>query len=1043
MEDWRSQSIPDFQALEVRARELCTPPHRSLPNRRGKRDALDYLEYNRNQVALPGSLPIEREYAATTIQRVWRGFWSRRGLWQWDGVLTQSRAVKIQKVWRGHKGRKIGLAKAKERLAGFANKIKGRYFIWIAKRLLRVKRAEWVYKKVTQIQCLYRCRLARAALRRARFLHHTRMATKIQALGRGRLYGRRKWGIEKRQEAVFQRMTAVIVKDIRLAQAKMRPTLENLVGNHVDEASMSDPWALTEMCFFHLLGTARRDLAVDLCSDVALKFAKFPFARFALQTALFLTWTCSGKNQHFRMDYLDELAACLYFNQRCDSGLDFNNVELVGGRKAFQRQESLEADPTSRYGFEDENAGAMDEIEMMYFRNCIRRHGKNAMSFSAMAACVMMRVGIKDFSAERTRPQLLQLKRAQRLLQRATEMSSNPQECVLRLEVLNNLFIRQHRPLLSRKIKFDGLKMVGYTAWHMLHVLHKQQLNDCLRLDVEVVKCGDMVVVKAELNELPLSLQKLKTTRKKNKIPHIHVKTNKSGFSEAVGVDMAPKWVPYGEDYATSSQKRKTEMEEEEELMPLQTPLLRNPRIRELFGDEGGGGTSSPRAGTGGRSSPSPSSYPVSSLNHSTSAEVESDHEIFDDLDEEEVMAKKMQLKEEKARKRAAREKRLEEEAKPEEDVPPVVIRPLVLLAKEVELLLELAVNYTAKERQVTPEEVRQEGAYNVLAEYLSERVRVVSCKSLFLSGSVRSNEAASLRVVLPQIEYRRLEQNNVRTVDYSINLLQRLYRGFSGKRRFRRLRFRVDERDAQHELHEGRRGAIEEVRLYRKVMVTKMQVAVKAWIWRRLIRKMRAAATVIQCAFRIFSARLLAAAERRRRDMGPEVLEMLRKSVKIGKLSFTVVVYRCGLNYRLVGFDLIRNRIYEGNVFQQEVERLLDDYNSKLKGSKYQVEHEKIRPWNHHRVPEFLVNHLGIAKMTPNVTADLGAIPPGASKEVLVMKAKSTADMPSIADIKNLNRLLKDTAPVVDRYNRVLAAQARKAEGNIIRSATGKLAGL
>ena len=105
----------------------------------------------------------------------------------------------------------------------------------------------------------------------------------------------------------------------------------------------------------------------------------------------------------------------------------------------------------------------------------------------------------------------------------------------------------------------------------------------------------------------------------------------------------------------------------------------------------------------------------------------------------------------------------------PEKNVPPLVIRPLVLLAKEVELLLELAVNHTAKERQVTPEEVRQAGAYKVLGEYLSERVRVVSCKSLFLPGSMRSDEAASLRVVLPQIDYRRLEQNNVRTVDYSI----------------------------------------------------------------------------------------------------------------------------------------------------------------------------------------------------------------------------------------------------------------------------------
>jgi hypothetical protein len=166
---------------------------------------------------------------------------------------------------------------------------------------------------------------------------------------------------------------------------------------------------------------------------------------------------------------------------------------------------------------------------------------------------------------------------------------------------------------------------------------------------------------------------------------------------------------------------------------------------------------------------------------------------------------------------------------------------------------------------------VRKEGPFNVLAEYLSSRVRVVSCKSLF-SAHARSTESASLRVVLPQIEYRRLEQNNIRTVDYSIGLLQRIYRGFSGKRRFRRLQFRVDEKEAQRRLHEERRGALGEVREYRRVMVTKIVCAVKAWLWRRLVKKMRAACTVIQCSFRIFRACNLVAAERRRRDMGPEV---------------------------------------------------------------------------------------------------------------------------------------------------------------------------
>ena len=102
---------------------------------------------------------------------------------------------------------------------------------------------------------------------------------------------------------------------------------------------------------------------------------------------------------------------------------------------------------------------------------------------------------------------------------------------------------------------------------------------------------------------------------------------------------MAPKWVPYGEDYATSNQKRKLEMEEHEELLPLQTPLLHNPRIRKLLGGGESQGTSSPLDGA---------SFPVSSMNHSTSVEVDSDQEMFDEMDEDEVMAKKKQLEKKK-----------------------------------------------------------------------------------------------------------------------------------------------------------------------------------------------------------------------------------------------------------------------------------------------------------------------------------------------------------------------------------------------------------
>ena len=70
------------------------------------------------------------------------------------------RALQIQRVWRGRKGRKRALDAAKARLADTANRIKGQYFIWLAKRKLRCLRAEFVEQRVVMIQCLYRTRLA-------------------------------------------------------------------------------------------------------------------------------------------------------------------------------------------------------------------------------------------------------------------------------------------------------------------------------------------------------------------------------------------------------------------------------------------------------------------------------------------------------------------------------------------------------------------------------------------------------------------------------------------------------------------------------------------------------------------------------------------------------------------------------------------------------------------------------------------------------------------------------------------------------------------
>ena len=81
-----------------------------------------------------------------------------------------------------------------------------------------------------------------------------------------------------------------------------------------------------------------------------------------------------------------------------------------------------------------------------------------------------------------------------------------------------------------------------------------------------------------------------------------------------------------------------------------------------------------------------------------------------------------------------------------EENIPPIVIRPMVLLPSEVYTLTDLAIRTEAKKRQVLEEEVLKEGAWQVLAMYLLERVRVSSYKARYLIG-MKSSEVLSLRV--------------------------------------------------------------------------------------------------------------------------------------------------------------------------------------------------------------------------------------------------------------------------------------------------------
>jgi len=998
------------------------------------------------QTARQFAMSYQHAFAARTMQKYWRGWHARVSMWRWGGIMLTSRALKIQRVWRGRSGRKVALKAAKRRLADIANKIKGQYLIWLAKRQLRVLSAEKTHERVVMIQCLYRTRLARYALGRARFIHHTRMATKIQSLARGRLGRRRYRGIQQRLRSVFNRMSKTMLADVKLSQARVKPSMQSLAA-HTDRSSA---WELLETTLFHTIGTVRRDVSVDLAAELLIKHPHFAFGRFALQVVLFLTFTCSGPTSHVRMDMLDELVGCLYYNQQqfCTES-DFNNASVNN----VQSPEAGRSDPASQHGWEDGQSGAMDELEMMYFRNSFLRHGKSAHSLTVMAACVLNRLAVADWCADRTAVQARQVDRARHLLVfAAARNTANSEEALCRLDVMENIFSRPHRIILSRTVTYNGVRQLGYKAYNLLHNSHKMAMKDSLLLDVEVLRCGEMIVVRAKLLPLPVSLKAVSKARKFNNIPPF---AEDAETGDATGIDMAPKWTSYTADY----EKRAKEYQTAAARTAARAAELL--RLEEEDGDDegmdfdgasasagAGDGMYQPllsRAGTyddssvgGGESVGSLDDMSVGTVGTVGTADtMDSDGDANARRASDAGTAGRAEGEGEEASpasspspKPKRRPKWKEEPQEKHPYLPELVVRPLVLIPREVAAMTNIALSHYAAEQGIEEDELRAQGmtSISVLAQYLLQQVRVSTCRSRLVLDA-ETHQMASLKVSLPQLEYRRLEQNNTRTVDFSVKLIQRIYRGSRGKHRFRRIWFRSKEKARQHAALTTKRQTMAEVRDHRYHLLCKIQASVKAWSWRRLMARMRKAATMFQCVVRCFIARNTVEEERRRRTMGPEVHEMTRRTVEVGALKFTLIVYRCGNQYKLLGYDLLQVELYEGIVLQGEVQALCNAHNCALTGTALQVDRARIAPKSYQKVTELIVHNLGVARAMSGATTTLGAIPEHSErrKYILVMKPYATVDVPGIAAIRNLGRVLKDTQGVVQKYEKMLAREAKQ----------------
>ena len=83
----------------------------------------------------------------------------------------------------------------------------------------------------------------------------------------------------------------------------------------------------------------------------------------------------------------------------------------------------------------------------------------------------------------------------------------------------------------------------------------------------------------------------------------------------------------------------------------------------------------------------------------------------------------------------------------------------------------------------------------------------------------------------------------------------------------------------------------------------------------------------------------------------------MCRFGTVIKGYKVNLVIYRCGMNYRLLAQNFLRNEEYHGQVYQPEVLELLESYNQQFIGNSLTVKQSKIMPWQHDRVVKLIIS--------------------------------------------------------------------------------------
>jgi flagellar biogenesis protein FliO len=285
-----------------------------------------------------------------------------------------------------------------------------------------------------------------------------------------------------------------------------------------------------------------------------------------------------------------------------------------------------------------------------------------------------------------------------------------------------------------------------------------------------------------------------------------------------------------------------------------------------------------------------------------------------------------------------------------------------------------------------------------------------------------------ALRLCLPGAEYLRRERNSSRMEELAVRLIQKIYRGFHGRSRYRRLIARHKEQRRQKELLDARLDQLKAIRWRRHVLACRVQARVRGMLQRLALEEMRRAALLIQSRVRVLLARKHLEEERQRQEGGPAVKEQLRSAIDINGSPVMVVVYRCGNNYRICGQDVVSNAVYDCFVYQSELMDLCDAHNRKYPGVTVADKARQLKVWQYDRVCEYLLRKLRLVKRITPLTRELGTSKRDSDLE-LVIYDKGKPSIRSLGDRSNLHRGLMDQRETTKRFAMFFEYEAKMKE--------------